>query len=1218
MLKRILRFFESRGRCGLSLPASWPATILTLLALAVPWPASAGGTWAALAHPPPSGLNNALVLSDGSIICGDGGSAWYRLTPENHGSYVNGTWTALASTHYTRLFFSSDILTNGNLYVAGGEYGTGRSHAELYDSVRNFWKDIPQPASDPAYSDAVSKILPNGNVLQGTTGGNVWIYNTALNTITAGATARNQNEACWVKLPNDGVLTIDAFGSQSEHYVPSQNTWINDGNVPEDLYGFGGELGAGFLLPNGNVFYIGGNTHTAIYTPGSTPTVAGTWVAGPEMVFGTNALGAVDAPSAMMVNGKILCALGPTNGFNGPTTFFEYDYLANAFTQVNAPTGTNLNNAPFVTFMLDLPDGNVLYISGQGSTKLYVYTPDGSPLPAGQPVINSITENADGSYHLIGTGLNGLSGGAAYGDDWQMDSNYPLVRMTNNATGLVYYARTFGWNSTSVMTGSRIVTTEFALPPTLPAGTYSLTVVGNGNPSAPYTFTYSPLPAPLGLSATIGNTQLKLAWNSVPGATEYNLLRSTNNGAYFATIASLPGTNFTDTGLLNGLIYYYVVTAVGSGGPSAYSAQLAAVPFGPPLAPTGLSAGPDGYLTLGLVWNSSFSATNYNLKRSTTNGGPYATIATRPNTDFHDTNVVAATTYYYVVSGLSAGGESPNSASASAVPITIGDITNGLIGNWRFDEGAGTTASDSSGKNNNGTLVNGPTWIAPGRIGTAALSFVATNLQQVTVPNSTSLNPTAGLTIAAWINAVDWSGNHRILQKGNSDNQYRFLAENNVFKFHLNGVNTVTCDLPPTNTWIHVAGTWNGSTMTIYTNGVPEASLAATGTITSTTDMLAIGDKSGGTSTGDFFNGDLDEVRVYSRGLSLEEINLVMHAGDSPPTPPAGLRAAPGNAQVTLFWNLGNGASEYNIKRSITNGGPYTTIGTSFAPDYNDAGLVNGTTYYYVVTGVDFTNESANSSQVTTKPGIGVVFFVDGNFSGVASQVLGPGNYVLSQLQADGVANDSASSCRIPPGWTVTAYQDDNFGGTSWVLTADTPLFTAFSGLNDNLSSCKIVAGTTPLPPSGLNGVAGDTLATLSWRSATSATTYNLKRSLTNGGPYQLIETTTGTNFTDTDLTNGATYYYVISASDITGESANSSAISVTPAFPPLVLAGGSLTDGQFTFQFQGVDGRAYIIETSTNLTDWTPVFTNQQSGGSFLYTDTNTSDAARFYRAKQ
>jgi fibronectin type 3 domain-containing protein len=1246
-------------------------------------------------------------MSDGTVLCGDGGSGWYRLTPDNHGSYVNGTWTNIAATHYSRLFYSSDVLTNGNLYVAGGEYGTGTGHAEVYNALNNIWSDVPQPASDPHYSDAVSKMLPNGSVLQGTTGTGVWIYNPVANTITAAASARNQNEACWVRLPNDNVLTIDAFGQQSEHYVPSLNVWSGDANVPVELYGYGGEMGAGFVLPNGNVFYIGGTTHTAIYTPGASLTAAGTWVAGPEMIFGTNSLGAVDAPAAMMANGKILCALGQTNGFNGPTYFYEYDYLSNAFTQVNGPTGATLGSAPFVMTMLDLPDGNVLFVSGQGSTQLYVYFPDGSPLPAGQPVINSITENADGSYHLSGTGLNGLSGGAAYGDDWQMDSNYPLVCLTNSASGNVYYARTYGWSSSGVMTSNRVVTTEFALPAGLPAGTYSLVVVGNGNPSAPQSFTYSPPAAPAGLNAGIGNTQLRLSWNAVAGATAYNVKRSNISGAYYTTVATVAGTNYTNTGLTNGVTYYYVISAVGSGGPSANSAQLAAAPLGPPSAPTGLIAGPDSYVGASLAWTASPGAAGYNVKRSAASGGPYTTLATRANPDYNDTNVVSGTAYYYVVSAVSAGGESVNSGQASVTPSSAGDVVAGLAANWRFDDTGGTSAADSSGNNNTGTLVNGPTWVAPGRIGTAELWFVATNLQAVTAASSASLNMTAGITIAAWINATDWAGNRRIVQKGNSDNQYRLLAENSVLKFHLNGVGTLTGSLPPTNVWIHVAATWNGSTMILYTNGVLLASLAAGGTIATTADPLAIGTKNTSATSGDFFNGLIDEVRLYSRALSVPEIYTVMHNNDVTPTAPSGLAVVPGNTRANLYWTAVPGASSYNVKRSTVNGGPYVTAGSPFGAAYSDTGLTNGTTYYYVVTAVNSTNETANSTQVSAVPGIGVTFFTDANYGGAGTRLLSAGNYTLAQLQSAGIQNDAASSCWIPSGWTATVYQNDNYGGQAWTLGADTPNFANYSGLNDNMSSCKITSLALPATPSVLTAVGTNAQVNLGWSVSGAATSYNLKRSVTNGGPYTIVASLTGTSYADIGVANGTTYYYVVSAVDLAGESANSTPASATPVAPPgapanlaatagnaqaalawsaspgasayflkrslvsggpyatvtslagtnytdsalsngttyyyvvsatnaggegansteaavtpfvpsVLLVVGPQTNGQFSFQFQAVAGQTYVVLMSTNLADWTPILTNQSAGGLFIYTDTNPADPARFYRVRQ
>jgi hypothetical protein len=87
----------------------------------------------------------------------------------------------------------------------------------------------------------------------------------------------------------------------------------------------------------------------------------------------------------------------------------------------------------------------------------------------------------------------------------------------------------------------------------------------------------------------------------------------------------------------------------------------------------------------------------------------------------------------------------------------------------------------------------------------------------------------------------------------------------------------------------------------------------------------------------------------------------------------------------------------------------------------------------------------------------GVVFYQDVDYGGTASSTLDKGNYTMAQLLAAGVANDWASSARVPSGWTVTMFSDDNFGGTSWTRTADTPNFVSLSpNANDVLSSCRI------------------------------------------------------------------------------------------------------------------------------------------------------------------
>jgi hypothetical protein len=306
--------------------------------------------------------------------------------------------------------------------------------------------------------------------------------------------AHNQDECGWSLLPDGSVITVDRCSESSQRYIPSLNQWIPDGRVPVFLWnensngtnnGPGCEVGPILTLPNGNVFYAGGIGTNALYSP-SGNTNHGQWTAGLVL---PNQLQSSDCPGAMMVNGKVLFAAS-TNCYNGgcdrPYHYLEYDPSngpIGSVTEVSDPP-TELPGSPR---MLDLPDGTVL-VSG-GDTQTYIYQPGGPPPQAAwKPVIQSISENADGSFYLVGTGLNGVTEGANFGDDAQMASNYPLVRMTNNASGKVYYARTYNWSSTSIQTGSTPVSTDFRLPTNLPDGSYSLVVVANGIASDPVLF----------------------------------------------------------------------------------------------------------------------------------------------------------------------------------------------------------------------------------------------------------------------------------------------------------------------------------------------------------------------------------------------------------------------------------------------------------------------------------------------------------------------------------------------------------------------------------------------------------------------------------------------------------------------------------------------------------------------------------------------------------
>src|SRR5262249_10347724 len=142
----------------------------------------------------------------------------------------------------------------------------------------------------------------------------------------------------------------------------------------------------------------------------------------------------------------------------------------------------------FVTRMLVLPSGQVLLTNG--SNRLAVYTPVGSPATAWKPTISSVVDNGDGTFTLTGTQLNGLSEGAGYGDDAEMSSNYPLIRLVD-ANGHVAYARTFNWSSTGVATGSTLESVQFTLPAGFDESGATLTVVANGIASDPTTFALS-------------------------------------------------------------------------------------------------------------------------------------------------------------------------------------------------------------------------------------------------------------------------------------------------------------------------------------------------------------------------------------------------------------------------------------------------------------------------------------------------------------------------------------------------------------------------------------------------------------------------------------------------------------------------------------------------------------------------------------------------------
>ena len=302
----------------------------------------AQGTWTAVtAQPASSNAGVMLLLNDGTVICknsagGGNGTGWSRLTPVN-GSYKNGTWSTIASMAKDRLYFSTQVLPDGRVYACGGEYGAGGNNGEVWNPKTNTWTTAGGAGWTFAYniSDANSEILPDGTVLQAyvdepNTDSN-WYWHPTTNTYTrAKNCVRWNNEAIWVKLPDSSIIFFDNYSTTSERFQYQTGTFVNDAVGTANTFDpYGEEEGPGFLLPNGQVFFIGSTPVSQYYTPSGTA-APGTFASGPALPTGS---GAPDAPACMLPNGHILMALSPTptaaNNFPTPTTFYEFNYATN-------------------------------------------------------------------------------------------------------------------------------------------------------------------------------------------------------------------------------------------------------------------------------------------------------------------------------------------------------------------------------------------------------------------------------------------------------------------------------------------------------------------------------------------------------------------------------------------------------------------------------------------------------------------------------------------------------------------------------------------------------------------------------------------------------------------------------------------------------------------------------------------------------------------------
>ncbi len=477
--------------------------------------------WTPLTNQPSflaDGASNPILLTDGTVLIQDAAFPdWWRLTPDQFGSYVNGTWSQVASTPdgYSPLYHSSAVLPDGRLIIEGGEYLLSADQTALipswtplgaiYDPIADTWTPVNPPPFFGGFGpfpqtigDAQSVVLADGTFMQAnccTTQAAFLDPKTLTWTETGSGKFDINDEEGWTLLPNGKVLTVDAYvgafdpvGTGSEIYDPKTGVWSSAGSTITQLWDSSAtctirrsnELGPGVLRPDGTVFYTGANQcgagHTAIYNSRN-----GKWKAGPDF---PDSLDIADGPAALEPNGKVLMMASPGFGLPG-SAFFEWD--GRRLIQVPG-IPNSAGDSSFFGNMLVLPTGQILLTDF--SNDIEIFNPSRShqddDVPSGKPVI-AFTRNVlnrGGSYQIFGFRFNGLSQGAAYGDDVQAATNYPLVRITNLKTGHVFYSRTHDHSSMAVAS-DKLVSTHYDVPANQETGRSKLEVVVNGIASAP-------------------------------------------------------------------------------------------------------------------------------------------------------------------------------------------------------------------------------------------------------------------------------------------------------------------------------------------------------------------------------------------------------------------------------------------------------------------------------------------------------------------------------------------------------------------------------------------------------------------------------------------------------------------------------------------------------------------------------------------------------------
>jgi alpha-D-xyloside xylohydrolase len=737
-------------------------------------------------------------------------------------------------------------------------------------------------------------------------------------------------------------------------------------------------------------------------------------------------------------------------------------------------------------------------------------------------------------------------------------------------------------------------------------------VVMSSSPSAPAVPAVTPTP---------GVKQIQLNWIAPTNALSYIVKRSTTNGGPYVSIGTSTTTNFTDTNVVIGVTYYYVLVAANLAGQSAPSAQVSAVALSAPVGPSRRwDANPSSGLQSGngtwdanttAAWSADATGSNPLLVWATNGdalffGGGVSTVTLSGSVQVHSisqgglgtiTTITNGTGLQFSeLGGITNGIPNGNGALTIYSPIVLGGMgaticaeqpiqINGNIsdGGCGFSK-TGTNTFTLTGANS----YNGATMIAAGTLslkGSAAINAVQSSM---TVSSGTVLNldatgvggtPTgdtmgAALTQSGADGTISGGGTLRItggsadvLGLGNASGRHVYIS------LGAGGAIDVQGGIFRSGGWqaaywdnnlgsINVAASavfdvWDGNTITADT--LTGSGKIINGSNTARDTTLAVGVNNGsGTFSGVIGGGTragANRIALIKLGSGTQLLAGV-NTYKGPTTVNGGCLVIQGSLGTnTVTVNTGGalaGSGTVNGPVVLTSGNAAIQLQNGSPATLTLAGgltLNNGNALGFDL-GVTADQIALTAGNYTKNAGTVTINLT--NLTGFAA-----GSYPLI-TGATGIMTNGFVLGNVPAGYAGT-----------------------LSASSGTLSVALLVA--VPATPTGLSATAGDGQVLLSWNSATGATGYNVRRSTANGGPYSVVAAnTSATTFTNLGLANGTAYYYVVSATNSAGESANSTQVSAQPvSTAPLTFSYG-LSGNQLQLSWPA-DHRGWRLEAQTN-----------------------------------